>query len=139
MQRYASVIGMPAANREEYERLHAAVWPEILAKIKEVNIQNYSIYRFGEILFSYYEYTGTDYAADMAKMAADPRDPCSESTRSGPSICVSIGIICDVVDAIRKFRSRTAVVCSSPIIWLKPPIVLFIAAVSDCVAICMAC
>jgi L-rhamnose mutarotase len=73
MQRYASVIGMPTANQEEYERLHAAVWPEILAKIKEVNIQNYSIYRFGEVLFSYYEYTGTDYAADMAKMAADPK------------------------------------------------------------------
>ena len=27
MKRLASVIGMPAENREEYERLHAAVWP----------------------------------------------------------------------------------------------------------------
>ena len=54
MQRYASVIGMPYENREEYERLHAAVWPEVLAKIAEVNIQNYSIYRYGELLFSYF-------------------------------------------------------------------------------------
>ena len=54
MQRYASVIGMPYENREEYERLHADVWPEVLAKIAEVNIQNYSIYRYGELLFSYF-------------------------------------------------------------------------------------
>jgi L-rhamnose mutarotase len=64
---------MPAANREEYERLHAAVWPEVLAKIEEVNIRNYSIYRYGEILFSYFEYVGEDFDADMAKMAADPK------------------------------------------------------------------
>ena len=73
MQRYASVIGMPTANREEYERLHAAVWPEVLAKIEEVNIRNYSIYRYGELLFSYFEYVGDDFDADMAKMAADPK------------------------------------------------------------------
>ena len=73
MQRYSSVIGMPYENREEYERLHAAVWPEVLAKIAEVNIQNYSIYRYGELLFSYFEYVGTDFDADMAKMAADPK------------------------------------------------------------------
>ena len=72
MQRYASVIGMPAANREEYERLHAAVWPEVLAKIYEVNIRNYSIYRYGELLFSYFEYVGNDFDADMKKMADDP-------------------------------------------------------------------
>ena len=41
--------------------------------IKECNLSNYSIYHFGELLFSYYEYTGDDYEADMAKMAADPK------------------------------------------------------------------
>ena len=73
MQRYAAVIGMPYENREEYERLHAAVWPDVLAKIAEVNIRNYSIYRYGELLFSYFEYIGDDYEADMAKMAEDPK------------------------------------------------------------------
>lgn len=34
-------------------------------------LQNYSIYKDG-FLFSYYEYIGTDYEADMAKMANDP-------------------------------------------------------------------
>jgi len=72
MNRYASVIGMKPENRAEYERLHADVWPEILAKIYECNIRNYSIYRYGELLFSYFEYIGNDFDADMALMAADP-------------------------------------------------------------------
>ncbi|HOB33460.1 MAG TPA: L-rhamnose mutarotase, partial [Verrucomicrobiota bacterium] len=58
-------------------KLHAAVWPGVLKMIRECNIRNYSIYlrHFpnGEYyLFSYFEYTGNDFAADMAKMAADP-------------------------------------------------------------------
>ena len=72
MTRYASVIGMKPENRAEYERLHADVWPDVLAKIYECNIRNYSIYRYGELLFSYFEYIGSDFDADMAKMAADP-------------------------------------------------------------------
>ena len=72
MNRYASVIGMKPENRAEYERLHADVWPDILAKIYECNIRNYSIYRYGELLFSYFEYIGSDFDADMALMAADP-------------------------------------------------------------------
>lgn len=72
MQRYASVIGMPAENRAEYEKLHADVWPEVLKKIHEVNIRNYSIYRYGELLFSYFEYVGDDFDGDMKKMADDP-------------------------------------------------------------------
>jgi L-rhamnose mutarotase len=71
MTRYASVIGMKPENRAEYERLHADVWPDILAKIYECNIRNYSIYRYGELLFSYFEYIGSDFDADMALMAED--------------------------------------------------------------------
>jgi L-rhamnose mutarotase len=72
MKRVASVIGLPAENVEEYERLHAAVWPEVLARLSASNVSNYSIYRYGDLLISYFEYTGDDYAADMAAMAADP-------------------------------------------------------------------
>ncbi|NJC23820.1 L-rhamnose mutarotase [Arthrobacter pigmenti] len=72
MKRIASVIGLPAEHAAEYEALHAAVWPNVLARIAESNIRNYSIYRYGELLFSYFEYVGTDYDADMARMAEDP-------------------------------------------------------------------
>lgn len=72
MRRVASVIGLPAENVAEYESLHANVWPEVLAQIESSNIRNYSIYRFNEMLFSYFEYVGEDYEADMARMALDP-------------------------------------------------------------------
>jgi L-rhamnose mutarotase len=71
MQRYASVIGMKPEHREEYERLHSDVWPEVLAQIYKSNIRNYSIFRYGEILFSYFEYVGNDFEGDMAQMAED--------------------------------------------------------------------
>ena len=35
MQRYGSVIGVRAEKPEEYKALHAAVWPEVLAMIKQ--------------------------------------------------------------------------------------------------------
>ncbi len=51
-------------------RHHAAVWPGVLAKIKECNITNYSIFFRDNILFAYFEYTGNDFKTDMDKMAA---------------------------------------------------------------------
>lgn len=73
MQRFASVIGVSKESRAAYEHLHANVWPEILNQIEKSNIRNYSIYRYGELLFSYFEYVGDDYEADMAKMRQDPK------------------------------------------------------------------
>ena len=77
MQRYGSVIGIRQEKLDEYVRLHAAVWPEVLRMIHECNIRNYSIYLRrmpdgGHYLFSYFEYHGDDFTADMARMAADP-------------------------------------------------------------------
>lgn len=72
MKRIASVIGLPAESIEEYERLHAAVWPGVLARLTASNVTNYSIYRHGELLISYMEYVGGDLEADMAAIAADP-------------------------------------------------------------------
>ena len=72
VQRIAQVIGIKPDQIEEYERIHADVWPTVLATIKKANIQNYSIFRYEHLLFAYMEYTGTDYEKDMAAIAADP-------------------------------------------------------------------
>jgi L-rhamnose mutarotase len=72
VQRIASVIGVPAAGIAEYERLHRSVWPGVLETLSRHHMRNYSIYRFGELLFSYLEYDGDDLAADEAAIAADP-------------------------------------------------------------------
>ena len=75
MKRYGSVIGLRPEQMAEYKRLHAAVWPEVLAQIRRSTITNYSIYlREPEnLMFAYFEYVGTDYEGDMAAMAKDPK------------------------------------------------------------------
>ena len=74
MQRMAGVIAVRADKIDEYKRLHADVWPDVLSMISQCNIRNYSIFlREPEnLLFSYFEYHGDDFAADAAKMAANP-------------------------------------------------------------------
>jgi L-rhamnose mutarotase len=75
MQRMGMVIGIRPEKIAEYKRLHAAAWPEILATITACNIRNYTIFlREPEnLLFGTWEYHGSDFAADMARMAADPK------------------------------------------------------------------
>ena len=73
MKRYGAVIKVRPERIEEYKRYHAAVWPEVLATIHRCNIRNYSIFLKDDLLFGYFEYHGKDYAADMGKMAADPK------------------------------------------------------------------
>lgn len=76
MQRMGMVIGLEPSKIAEYKRLHAAVWPEILALISECNITNYSIFlkEPENLLFGYWEYVGEDFEADMTKMAAHPKN-----------------------------------------------------------------
>ena len=76
VQRYGMVIGIKPEKIEYYKKLHKATWPGVLKMIQACHIRNYSIY-LREIepgkfyLFSYFEYTGKNYEADMLKMAAD--------------------------------------------------------------------
>lgn len=73
MQRLGWVLGIKPEAIEEYKRYHAAVWPQILSKITECHIRNYSIFLKDNLLFAYMEYHGTDREADWARMAADPK------------------------------------------------------------------
>jgi L-rhamnose mutarotase len=45
MPRYAFKLRIKANAIEEYEREHERVWPELLSKLKEVGISDYSIFR----------------------------------------------------------------------------------------------
>lgn len=90
LQRFAWVTGLKPDKAAHYKELHAKCWPTVLARIKASHIQNYSIYlkeiAGQQFLFSYLEYTGKNFAADMKKMAADPQtqlwwretDPCQQ-------------------------------------------------------------
>ena len=92
MQRMGMVIGIKPDKIDEYKRLHAAAWPDVLAQIANSNIRNYTIFlREPEnLLFGYWEYHGTDIDADLAEMARDPNtqewwthtDPCQSPLAS---------------------------------------------------------
>ena len=97
MQRFGHVTKVKHEKLDQYVELHADVWPGVLALIKESNIRNYSIFLEtmpdGEhYLFSYLEYVGDDFQADMAKMAAheetqrwwDVCKPCLEPVEDLP-------------------------------------------------------
>ena len=73
MQRIARIIHLKPEAIDEYKKIHAEVWPGVLATIAACNIKNYSIFlREPEnLLFAYFEYYGEDLEADMAKMAED--------------------------------------------------------------------
>jgi L-rhamnose mutarotase len=73
LKRVACVINLAPGAQADYERIHAAVWPEVLAQIYKSNIRNYSIYRLDQVLFSYFEYIGSDYEGDMAAMGLDEK------------------------------------------------------------------
>jgi L-rhamnose mutarotase len=75
VRRFGMVTGIKTDKIAYYEQLHAAIWPAVLHEIRQCHIRNYSIYiqRIGDssFLFSYFEYTGMDFAGDMQKMAGD--------------------------------------------------------------------
>ena len=92
MRRMGMVIALRPERVAEYKRLHAAVWPSVLARISACRIQNYTIFlREPEnLVFATWEYHGTDFTADMEAMAVDPdtqrwwalTDPCQEPLTS---------------------------------------------------------
>jgi L-rhamnose mutarotase len=76
VRRFTSVVELKPEKEKEYRTLHADVWPDVVAAIKQANIRNYSI-SLAEIggrkfLFSYMEYTGSDPQLDFAAIASDP-------------------------------------------------------------------
>lgn len=82
-ERMGMIIGLKPDTIAEYKALHADVWPKVLDRLRKSNITNYTIFlREPEnIMFSYWEYTGTDYQADMDAIASD------ETTKEWWKVC----------------------------------------------------
>lgn len=88
--RVGTLTGLRPEKAGVYRKLHANPWPEVLRRLRRSNLRNYSIYvkeiDGRPILFSFFEHRGRDFAADCARMAADPdtqrwwkeTDPCQE-------------------------------------------------------------
>lgn len=82
-ERMGMIIGLKPETIADYKALHADVWPAVLDRLRRSNITNYSIFlREPEnIMFSYWEYTGTDFDADMAAIGTD------EATKDWWKLC----------------------------------------------------
>ena len=79
VQRVGMVIGMRPDRISAYEALHAASNSGVRDLLNKYHMHNFSIYihRLDDgkyYLFGYYEYTGSDYDGDMAKLAQEPRN-----------------------------------------------------------------
>ena len=53
MQRVAFLLRLKPGTGPEYDKAHAAVWPDMLALLKGAGISEYSIFRRDELLFLY--------------------------------------------------------------------------------------
>jgi len=78
-KRIGMVIGVKPEKLEFYKELHAGGSNGVRDLLVKYNIRNFSIFlqRLDDgksYLFAYYEYVGNDYAADMAKLDAEPRN-----------------------------------------------------------------
>jgi L-rhamnose mutarotase len=78
-ERIGMVIGIKPDQISAYEALHAASNAGVRDLLTKYHMHNFSIFIHqlddGKYyLFGYYEYTGTDYKADMAKLSAEPRN-----------------------------------------------------------------
>jgi len=72
--RIGQTIKLRPEREAEYLKIHRAVWPSVLSRIAASHIHDYSIFydRTSHLLFATFKYTGDDFDADMAAMAADP-------------------------------------------------------------------
>ena len=70
MPRCAFKLRIKKEAIEEYEREHQRVWPELLSKLKEVGISDYSIFRRGQDLFLYMH--ADDFDRAWQQLAGDP-------------------------------------------------------------------
>ena len=78
VKRVGMVVGIRPDVIDEYKRLHADDNPGVRDLLNKYNMHNFSIFlhkidgKWYE--FGYYEYTGDDFEADMAKLDAEPRN-----------------------------------------------------------------
>ena len=77
--RFGMAIGIRPEKLGEYQALHADDHHGVRDLLAAAHMRNFSIYlqQFPDgkhYLFGYFEYDGDDYDADMARLAAEPRN-----------------------------------------------------------------
>ena len=78
LKRVGMVVKLKPEYVEEYRRLHADGNPGVRDLLRKYHLENFNIFLHpikGEWFeFGYYEYSGSDFAGDMAALAQEPRN-----------------------------------------------------------------
>ena len=75
MKRFAFKMKLKPDLEKEYEKRHAAIWPELVEMIHQQGVANYSIYwdKDTNLLFAYQECSG-----DTTSQETDTVDPITQ-------------------------------------------------------------
>ena len=71
MQRYGRVLRLREGAEAEYKRMHDNIWPQVAQAIREAGIKNYTIFRYGRWLFSYFELPEGHTLEDVARVTGN--------------------------------------------------------------------
>lgn len=66
MKRIATITKLKPGQREIYKKIHDEISAEVAASSHMANMRNFTMFIYDDYLFSYYEYVGEDFNADMA-------------------------------------------------------------------------
>jgi len=71
MQRFAFKMYLNPGHRDEYQRRHDEIWPDLSALLRDAGVSNYSIYldEAESVLFAYLERTDDHRMADLPNEA----------------------------------------------------------------------
>ena len=67
MKRIANITKLKPGAVEDYRILHDKIWQEIVDAGHQYGLRNFTMFRYGDYIFSYYEYIGDDFETDMKK------------------------------------------------------------------------
>ncbi|UOH84977.1 hypothetical protein LQV05_001793 [Cryptococcus neoformans] len=66
-KRICQIVRVKPERLEEYKKVHAQVWPEVLGALRKAHVVDYSIHYFAphNLLIAHMRYIGSDFQKDM--------------------------------------------------------------------------
>ena len=107
-KRIGSVIGVKPDQIAEYERIHAEVWPGVLATLRRANVSKFSIFRFENMLFMGDDIPDVE-AMEMVRLGCCPNDAVPEVLASADYISHKDGgkgCVRDVIEQVLKVQGK---------------------------------
>ncbi|MEE0946762.1 MAG: L-rhamnose mutarotase [Acutalibacteraceae bacterium] len=72
MKRIGTVTKVKEGMMDAYIKIHDEIWDDVVEASHSCGTRNFTIFAIGDYLFSYSEYVGDDFEADMKRKAELP-------------------------------------------------------------------